>query len=175
VNFKKGWGHSTWREAVNIAREAGVKTLVLFHHDPDHNDAMIDSIVHEAAREFPGVLAAAEGLEIDLSGEQTAIRMPAERRAGDRRLVHLPLVVEGRRADGLSFVEHTILENLSLSGAFFELENEPDPRRELTIHLKLSSEPSDTARVLQVVSRVVRTEDAEQPNKRGVAVVFPPH
>ncbi|MCX6617586.1 MAG: MBL fold metallo-hydrolase [Acidobacteria bacterium] len=175
VNFKKGWGHSTWREAVTIAREAGVKTLVLFHHDPDHNDAMIDSIVHEAAREFPGVLAAAEGLEIDLSGEQTAIRMPAERRAGDRRLVHLPLVVEGRRADGLSFVEHTILENLSLSGAFFELENEPDPRRELTIHLKLSSEPSDTARVLQVVSRVVRTEDAEQPNKRGVAVVFPPH
>ena len=136
---------------------------------------MIDSIVHEAAREFPGVLAAAEGLEIDLSGEQTAIQMPSERRAGDRRLVHLPLVVEGRNADGLSFVEHTILENVSLSGAFFELENEPDPRRELVVNLKLSSEPSDTARVLQVVSRVVRTEDSEQPNKRGVAVVFPPH
>ena len=31
---RKGWGHSSWKEGVNIAREVGAKTLVLFHHDP---------------------------------------------------------------------------------------------------------------------------------------------
>src|SRR5262249_48375649 len=31
-----GWGHSTWQEGVRIANAAGVKTLAMFHHDPDH-------------------------------------------------------------------------------------------------------------------------------------------
>ncbi|HTS70357.1 MAG TPA: MBL fold metallo-hydrolase, partial [Terriglobia bacterium] len=32
---KKGWGHSSWDEGVNISIECGVKQLILFHHDPD--------------------------------------------------------------------------------------------------------------------------------------------
>ena len=36
-----GWGHSTWVEGVRIARAAGVGSLVLFHHDPAHDDAAI--------------------------------------------------------------------------------------------------------------------------------------
>ena len=32
----RGWGHSTWAESARIAREAGVQSLVLFHHDPTH-------------------------------------------------------------------------------------------------------------------------------------------
>ena len=32
---RKGWGHSSWREGVKVAREVDAKTLVLFHHDPD--------------------------------------------------------------------------------------------------------------------------------------------
>jgi phosphoribosyl 1,2-cyclic phosphodiesterase len=35
---KKGWGHSAWQEAVEIAAEAGVKELILTHHDPDSTD-----------------------------------------------------------------------------------------------------------------------------------------
>lgn len=33
---KKGWGHSTWEQAVEVAERAGVKNLALTHHDPEH-------------------------------------------------------------------------------------------------------------------------------------------
>jgi phosphoribosyl 1,2-cyclic phosphodiesterase len=61
---RRGWGHSHWREAVNIVLESGAKELVLFHHDPDHDDACIDRIVNEASNYYPRVRAAAEGMEI---------------------------------------------------------------------------------------------------------------
>ena len=61
---KRGWGHSHWREAVNIVMESGARELVLFHHDPDHTDVVIDKIVHDARNYYPKVRAAAEGMEI---------------------------------------------------------------------------------------------------------------
>jgi phosphoribosyl 1,2-cyclic phosphodiesterase len=64
---KKGWGHGTWQEGVRIAQERGVKRLVLFHHDPDSDDAYVDSLVAQARKEFPNTTGAAEGLEFDLN------------------------------------------------------------------------------------------------------------
>jgi len=61
---RRGWGHSHWREAVNVVMESGAKELVLFHHDPDHDDACIDSIVQVARNYYPKVRAASEGMEI---------------------------------------------------------------------------------------------------------------
>lgn len=43
--IKKGWGHSAWKETVKLAVEGDAKHLILFHHDPDHNDDVIDSFV----------------------------------------------------------------------------------------------------------------------------------
>ncbi|MBV9481237.1 MAG: MBL fold metallo-hydrolase [Acidobacteria bacterium] len=63
---KRGWGHSHWREAVNVVMESGAKELVLFHHDPDHSDECIDRIVEQARNYYPRVRAAAEGMEISL-------------------------------------------------------------------------------------------------------------
>jgi len=63
---KKSWGHSTWQEAVRIARDAKVKKLVLFHHDPDHDDKQLDAIQHQARRKFAGAVAAREGLTLRL-------------------------------------------------------------------------------------------------------------
>lgn len=63
---KRGWGHSHWREAVNIVLESGAKELVLFHHDPEHDDACIDKVVKQARDHYPRVRAAAEGMEIRL-------------------------------------------------------------------------------------------------------------
>jgi hypothetical protein len=40
--------------------------LVLFHHDPDHNDRQIDSIVRQARRRFAASSAAREGLTLNL-------------------------------------------------------------------------------------------------------------
>ena len=56
------WGHSTWQEGVRLADAAQVKTLVLFHHDPDHDDAFMDRIAAEADRTRPGTLVAREGM-----------------------------------------------------------------------------------------------------------------
>ncbi|SRR5579883_2732820 len=58
---RRGWGHSTWLEATRVARDAGVKQLALFHHDPMHDDAALDRIVEAARREFPETIGAKEG------------------------------------------------------------------------------------------------------------------
>jgi phosphoribosyl 1,2-cyclic phosphodiesterase len=60
---KRGWGHSTWLEGVRVARDAGVKKLVLFHHDPQHNDEMMEKILGEAQDLFPNTEIATEGLD----------------------------------------------------------------------------------------------------------------
>jgi len=61
-----GWGHGTISSAVALARDAGVRKLVLFHHDPRHDDAAIDSML-VTARE----LAAGNGsrLEVEAARE----------------------------------------------------------------------------------------------------------
>jgi phosphoribosyl 1,2-cyclic phosphodiesterase len=58
----KDWGHSTWEEGVRLADAAGVRTLVIFHHDPGHDDAFMDGIAADAARVRPGTIVAREGL-----------------------------------------------------------------------------------------------------------------
>ena len=63
---RRGWGHSTWAEAVRLARNARVGKLILFHHDPEHDDAAISRIERDANAEFPNTIAAREGLSIDL-------------------------------------------------------------------------------------------------------------
>jgi len=63
---KQGWGHSTWLEATQIARDCKVKQLILFHHDPGHDDAMMKEIVAQARTHFANTDAAREGMEINL-------------------------------------------------------------------------------------------------------------
>jgi len=63
---KKGWGHSSWLEGTRIARESRSRRLLLYHHDPDHDDDFVDGLVAKARREFSGVDAAQEGMQINL-------------------------------------------------------------------------------------------------------------
>jgi phosphoribosyl 1,2-cyclic phosphodiesterase/CheY-like chemotaxis protein len=51
---KRGWGHSTFTDALESAHEAGVKQLALFHHEPMHDDNTMDRILadcHEFMRQ----------------------------------------------------------------------------------------------------------------------------
>lgn len=57
----RGWGHGTWLEAARVGLEAEVKQLVLFHHDPAHDDLKIEAMVERANAIFPRTTAAAEG------------------------------------------------------------------------------------------------------------------
>jgi phosphoribosyl 1,2-cyclic phosphodiesterase len=60
-----GWGHSTWQEGVRLCKEAGVKRLAVFHHDPEHDDDMLDGIARELERLMPGSVVAYEGLVLE--------------------------------------------------------------------------------------------------------------
>jgi phosphoribosyl 1,2-cyclic phosphodiesterase len=62
---KRTWGHSTPRAAADLALIANVKKLALFHHDPYHNDAMIDQMLQVASAIFPDTIAASEGMLIE--------------------------------------------------------------------------------------------------------------
>jgi phosphoribosyl 1,2-cyclic phosphodiesterase/CheY-like chemotaxis protein len=71
-NHKRGWGHSTWRDAVNSAHAAGVKRLCLFHHEPAHDDIALDNIL-AACWEYMKArgmkfecLMAADGMELQV-------------------------------------------------------------------------------------------------------------
>ncbi len=62
----QGFGHSTARMACDMAQAAGVKRLMLFHHDPNYNDEDISNIEAHAQVLFPRVQAAYEGLELEI-------------------------------------------------------------------------------------------------------------
>jgi phosphoribosyl 1,2-cyclic phosphodiesterase len=59
---KVGWGHSTWQEAVKMAKAANVKRVVIFHHDPAHSDEVLDKIAEEVQHVCPKAVMAREGL-----------------------------------------------------------------------------------------------------------------
>jgi phosphoribosyl 1,2-cyclic phosphodiesterase len=63
---KVGWGHSTWQEGLRLVRRAGAKRLVVFHHDPDHDDDDMAAIEHELANESDDAVVAREGLRLEL-------------------------------------------------------------------------------------------------------------
>ncbi len=62
----QGWGHSTPEMATLVATKAQVKQLVLFHHDPWHDDATLDAMLAHARTLFPATLMAYEGLTLCL-------------------------------------------------------------------------------------------------------------
>jgi phosphoribosyl 1,2-cyclic phosphodiesterase len=63
---KKGWGHSSWEQAVEVAKKAGARRLALFHHDPEHTDDCLFTIEKECQKRFPGAFLAREGAQITI-------------------------------------------------------------------------------------------------------------
>lgn len=76
---RRGWGHSSYADAVAYAQVTGAKRLLLFHHDPTHDDDTLEDIERRARElwELNGsapTLAAA-GMTIDLGvGAEVASR-----------------------------------------------------------------------------------------------------
>lgn len=68
-NSRKGWGHSSIEDTIQFSLLAGVKRLLLTHHDPSHSDIILDNIFAEIksrlSQPFPYEMAV-EGMEIDL-------------------------------------------------------------------------------------------------------------
>jgi ribonuclease BN (tRNA processing enzyme) len=63
---KRGWGHSTVEAAAEVAEKAGVKRLVLFHHEPTRDDKAMARVERRSKELFPRSLIAHEGMELSL-------------------------------------------------------------------------------------------------------------
>lgn len=66
LKTKKGWGHSSYDQALLVAEEAECKQLIITHHDPDHNDDFLKQMEEKCQQRFPNSLLAREGMEIRL-------------------------------------------------------------------------------------------------------------
>jgi len=72
ITTRRGWGHGSVDEVVDLAVRAEVKELCLFHHDPTHSDDTLDSMLEEAKSVLVGqgrsmkIQTAREGAEIHL-------------------------------------------------------------------------------------------------------------
>ena len=70
--MRSGWGHSTPRQAVELAAECRASRLILFHHEPEHDDETIDRLLEKTQRDAKDlaprltVEAASEGMQLNL-------------------------------------------------------------------------------------------------------------
>ena len=60
----RGWGHSSWAQAVEVAERARVKRLIVTHHDPDHDDAFLLDVERQCQARFPDTVLAREKMEL---------------------------------------------------------------------------------------------------------------
>jgi phosphoribosyl 1,2-cyclic phosphodiesterase len=168
---RKGWGHSSWKEGVRLAREVNAKTLVLFHHDPDSTDRIVDGILRDARDEFDSVFAASEGMVITLGapGETVQAHMP-HARASMRREAQFRAQVTGFTADGREFSEETTLRDVALQGALLSLKHSPRLQSELEVTIEAPS--GNGVQQMHLRGYVVRIEAGVEKGTTGVGVVF---
>jgi len=63
---RKGWGHSSYEQAIEVAKAAGVKQLIMTHHDPEHDDDFLLQMERECQQKFPNCCLSRELMEITL-------------------------------------------------------------------------------------------------------------
>jgi len=73
IEEHRGWGHSSFEEALRLAVEAEVKHLVLTHHDPSRSDAQVRDIVKRARKQ---AAAHKSTLRIDAAREHDIFHLP---------------------------------------------------------------------------------------------------
>jgi phosphoribosyl 1,2-cyclic phosphodiesterase len=166
---RKGWGHSSWLECVKIARQARVRNLVLFHHDPDSTDGVIDGFLYAARQEFPSTWAAMEGMSATIQKNSTEVAM-ASSRIAQRQRVHVEATVSGVSDTGGRFEEKAIIRDINFQGAYIALEHRPALQSQIAVTLPLPGAPG--AETLALRGTVTRADASLHESKIGVAVVF---
>ena len=63
---RRGWGHSSFDQAMQVAEMAGVKRLALTHHDPEHYDDFLERIEKLCQERFRNTVLARERMEISI-------------------------------------------------------------------------------------------------------------
>jgi len=65
LEHRRGWGHSSYDQALQVAELAGARRLIITHQDPDHDDTVLQEMEHKCRRRFPKTLLAREKMEIE--------------------------------------------------------------------------------------------------------------
>jgi hypothetical protein len=174
---KKSWGHSSWREGVRIAQECNVKNLILFHHDPESDDAFVDGLVMNARQEFPNTWGANEGLNISLPGGVISHTMQiggCDRRVDRRYHLELPLRVTWHDQNGKSCETVGMAKDISRTGIFFVVPMAIRADEPLQLELVLPDEITHQGEMrFKFAARPVRQERVGDPLREiaaGVAV-----
>ncbi|MBZ5699392.1 MAG: PilZ domain-containing protein [Acidobacteriia bacterium] len=168
---RKGWGHSSWLAGAKTAEEAGVKNLVLFHHDPDSTDKMMDSILREARGKFAHVWAAAEGMVMTLGQGNLDVVIPPVRE-WLRRETHFRARVSGFTDAGQAFEEETVIRDMSLHGALIYLDHSPKLQSELQVQLDNPGIEEGSNSPLRLRGYVVRIDPEVEKDRTAVGIVF---
>ncbi len=168
---RKGWGHSTWGEGVKVAREANVKTLVLFHHDPDSTDRVVDHLLGKAREQFDSVYAASEGMVITLGAANEPVQAHLlSSRNPLRRDAQFRACVTGVTSEGQKFEEETMVRDLSIQEAVIALKH--SPRMQSEVQVLLRAPAAEGPREILLHGYVVRIEEGVEKGTTAVGVVF---
>jgi phosphoribosyl 1,2-cyclic phosphodiesterase len=87
---RRGWGHSSFDQAMQLAEMAGVKRLALTHHDPDHDDEFLERIEKLCQERFSNTVLAREGMEIPISEAPRTLARSSGRLSRRTRLTSSP-------------------------------------------------------------------------------------
>jgi phosphoribosyl 1,2-cyclic phosphodiesterase len=167
---RKGWGHSSWLEAVKVARDCKVRNLVLFHHDPESSDRMIDGYLSAARNEFAATWAATEGMSVKFSDRGVEVTLPSSR-SGQRRRLRFSAVVMGQAEDGTDFEEKAVVRDLTFQGAYLCLKSRPRLQSEVRVVVEATGE-GNRASALSFRGTVVHCDGAQEKSQNGIGVVF---
>ena len=168
---RKGWGHSSWLEGVKLAKEAGAKHLVLFHHDPDSSDKVVDETLRKARDNFESVYAALEGMVMTLGEERVEVILPGARTT-TRRKAHFRARVAGFNEEGQAFQEDTVIGDLSLQSALIYLKHTPRLQSEVTVVMEPTGNEGHGEAAMNLRGYVVRIEPGPEKDLSAVGVVF---
>lgn len=166
---RRGWGHSSWQDGVNVAKEVGARNLVLFHHDPESTDQIVDARLREARQQFESTWAAAEGMVMTLADGAVDITL-RNSRTGLRRDAQLPARVTGVGRDGKPFTEETMVHDLSLNGASFNLSHLPQLQAE--VEMVIQTPGKDGKGEMRFRGHIIHRDPVVEGGPVSVGIIF---
>lgn len=163
---RRGWGHSSWLEGVAVVRDAGTRCLILFHHDPDSDDASVDRFVLLARERWRQTWGASEGLQVTCRTPHVHVGSISPR-IGPRVSARLPVLVRARRADGTTMEVEGVMANMTLKGTYVVVPETPALNSEVEIALVTEDGHGETT-----IGRVVRVDVDQETGKPGLGIAF---
>ncbi|MBI3405221.1 MAG: MBL fold metallo-hydrolase [Acidobacteria bacterium] len=168
---RKGWGHSSWLEGVKVCERAKAKNLVLFHHDPDSSDRIVDDLLRDSRERFQNVWGAAEGLVMTLQDGKVNMDIRHARHIR-RRDARFQATVSGHTEEGAPFDERTLIRDITLQGAYLYLKHCPQLQSEMKVTMDAPAESGRTGGQIYLRGFVVRREPGPEKDLFGVGLVF---